>query len=71
MFSDAGWMTTGDAGIFSDPLYSPGGDFIALANGYITKLVTSGSLDPRLFKESQNYFMGFIGRYAHAIGYHG
>lgn len=60
VFSDAGWMTTGDAGIFSDPLYSPGGDFIALANGYITKLVTSGSTDPMLFKESQNYFFSFF-----------
>lgn len=60
VFSETGWMTTGDAGIFSDPLYSPGGDFIALANGYITKLVTSGSLDPRLFKESQNYFFSFF-----------
>lgn len=34
------WALTGEAGAFLDPLYSPGSDFIALANTYIVDLVT-------------------------------
>ena len=30
---------TGEAGVFLDPFYSPGGDFIAIANTYITELI--------------------------------
>lgn len=39
MFSSHRWGLTGDAGIFVDPLYSPGSDFIALANGFICDLI--------------------------------
>jgi len=33
------WALTGEAGVFLDPFYSPGSDFIAIANTYITDLV--------------------------------
>jgi len=33
------WALTGEAGLFLDPFYSPGGDFIAIANTYVTELV--------------------------------
>lgn len=33
------WAITGEAGLFLDPFYSPGSDFIAIANGFITELV--------------------------------
>ncbi len=33
------WALTGEAGLFLDPFYSPGSDFIAIANGFITELV--------------------------------
>ena len=33
------WALTGEAGVFLDPFYSPGGDFIAISNTYITELV--------------------------------
>jgi flavin-dependent dehydrogenase len=39
MFSPDRWGLTGDAGAFLDPFYSPGSDFIAIANGCITDLV--------------------------------
>ncbi|AEG91316.1 Candidate Halogenase [Ramlibacter tataouinensis TTB310] len=35
----ARWALTGEAGVFLDPFYSPGSDFIAIANGFITELV--------------------------------
>jgi flavin-dependent dehydrogenase len=33
------WALTGEAGVFLDPFYSPGGDFIAISNTYVTELV--------------------------------
>ena len=39
LFSRDRWCLTGDAGAFIDPFYSPGSDFIAIANGFICDLV--------------------------------
>ncbi len=39
VFSGARWASTGEAGVFLDPFYSPGSDFIAIANTYITELI--------------------------------
>jgi hypothetical protein len=39
VFSSARWAITGEAGVFLDPFYSPGSDFIAIANTYISELV--------------------------------
>lgn len=38
-FSGDRWCLTGDAGAFIDPLYSPGSDFIAIANGFVCDLI--------------------------------
>lgn len=40
LFSDQGWGITGEAGVFADPFYSPGSDFIAFGNTFITDLVS-------------------------------
>ncbi len=39
MFSAERWCLVGDAGLFTDPLYSPGSDFIGIANGFISDLI--------------------------------
>jgi flavin-dependent dehydrogenase len=39
VFSEQRWALTGEAGRFLDPFYSPGSDFIAIGNTYITDLV--------------------------------
>jgi flavin-dependent dehydrogenase len=39
VFSGSRWALTGEAGVFLDPFYSPGSDFIAISNTYITELV--------------------------------
>jgi flavin-dependent dehydrogenase len=39
VFSGQRWALTGDAGLFLDPFYSPGSDFIGIANTYITELI--------------------------------
>jgi flavin-dependent dehydrogenase len=38
-FSEDRWATTGFAGAFVDPFYSPGSDFIAIANEMVVELV--------------------------------
>lgn len=43
LFNDQGWAITGEAGRFADPFYSPGADFIAFGNGFITDLVSADS----------------------------
>jgi flavin-dependent dehydrogenase len=39
VFSRDRWALTGEAGLFLDPFYSPGSDFIALSNTYIADLI--------------------------------
>ena len=39
VFSSQRWALAGEAGRFLDPFYSPGSDFIAIGNTYITDLV--------------------------------
>ncbi len=40
MFSEDGWGVTGESGVFADPFYSPGSDFIAFNNTFINDLVS-------------------------------
>ncbi len=39
LFSAERWAITGEAGVYVDPLYSPGSDFIAVGNTLITDLI--------------------------------
>lgn len=39
VFSRDRWVLTGEAGVFTDPFYSPGSDFIAMGNECITDLI--------------------------------
>src|SRR5690348_9231192 len=39
VFSADRWALTGEAGVFLDPFYSPGSDFIAIGNRYIVELI--------------------------------
>jgi len=39
VFSANRWALTGEAGLFLDPFYSPGSDFIAISNTYIADLI--------------------------------
>src|SRR5690606_12758658 len=41
ILSDQGWGITGEAGCFADPFDSPGSEFIAFSNGFITDLVAT------------------------------
>ena len=39
VFSADRWLLTGEAGVFTDPFYSPGSDFIAIGNDLITDVI--------------------------------
>jgi len=39
VFSAERWALVGEAGVFTDPFYSPGSDFIAVGNDYTTDLI--------------------------------
>jgi len=39
LFSANRWALTGEAGLFLDPFYSPGSDFIAISNSLVTHLI--------------------------------
>ena len=39
VFSSNRWALTGEAGVFLDPFYSPGSDFIAISNTFIANLI--------------------------------
>jgi flavin-dependent dehydrogenase len=39
LYSTNRWGLTGDAGAFLDPFYSPGADFLALNNSWLTELI--------------------------------
>jgi len=43
VFSSDQWALTGEAGLFADPFYSPGSDFIAISNTLITDLILNGA----------------------------
>lgn len=60
------WCLTGEAGLFLDPLYATGLDFIAVANTLATRLIC-GALDdepdllPRLKAYNRHYLGQFLG----------
>jgi flavin-dependent dehydrogenase len=55
VFSDQRWALTGEAGRFLDPFYSPGSDFIAIGNTYITELVARDFAGQNLAAHTQVY----------------
>ncbi len=60
VFSGDRWALTGEAGLFLDPFYSPGSDFIAISNTYICDLIAKdragGSFAPYAEIYQQLYF---------------
>jgi len=40
VFSPDRWAMAGESGVFTDPFYSPGSDFIAIGNDFATDLIT-------------------------------
>src|SRR5690606_5788594 len=48
VYSSHRWALTGEAGLFLDPFYSPGSDFIAISNTYVCELVEKDQAGTRI-----------------------
>jgi len=63
VFSRDRWALTGESGAFLDPLYSPGSDYIALGNTYITDAVRRDldgeDVSERIETYNEHYFRFF------------
>ncbi len=55
VFSAERWALTGEAGLFLDPFYSPGSDFIGIGNTFITELIALDRAGQRLGAHAQLY----------------
>lgn len=72
VFSPQRWALTGEAGVFLDPFYSPGTDFIAISNTMITALVLKDLSGESIAQEAELYnriyldtFHAFLGTFEH------
>lgn len=62
VFSADRWALTGEAGVFLDPYYSPGSDFIAISNTYICDLIRrerAGRPIDQLTRQYQHLYFTF------------
>jgi flavin-dependent dehydrogenase len=58
------WALTGEAGLFADPFYSPGTDFIGLGNTYICSMITTPRTNTELAVHSsifEKMYQSFFG----------
>jgi flavin-dependent dehydrogenase len=59
LFSENGWSCVGEAGIFSDPFYSPGSDMIAITNTFTSNLIRE-DINGKLSSEKVDQLNDFI-----------
>lgn len=59
LFSEDGFSCVGEAGIFSDPFYSPGSDMIAVTNTFTVNLILADA-NQKLTSEKVNQLNDFI-----------
>ena len=71
VFSGERWALTGDAGVFTDPFYSPGSDFIAMSNTFITDLIVRDLGGEDIARRSNEYDRVYLNIYESYVGiYH-
>jgi len=75
VLSEDRWACVGEAGIFVDPLYSPGTDLIALANSLTVELVRrdlrDGTVEPERVAEYNRVLLGWHADLSHMLGNNG
>lgn len=67
VFSPERWALTGEAGVFIDPFYSPGSDYIAISNTYITELVVRDLDGEDVTSRCEAYNDAYLSQFAHTI----
>jgi flavin-dependent dehydrogenase len=63
VYSHHRWCLAGDAGPFTDPLYSPGSDFIGFGNTYITDLVSRDLEGENILRRVELYNRHYLSLY--------
>lgn len=67
VFSPDRWCLTGIAGVFADPFYSPGSDFIAVGNTYVTDLIVRELSGEDVSKRAEAYNTAFLKSFDTAV----
>jgi len=67
VFSPDRWALTGIAGVFLDPFYSPGSDFIAQGNTFITDLILRDFAGEAILRRALQLDAAFLGRFETAL----
>ncbi|KLD75757.1 NAD(P)/FAD-dependent oxidoreductase [Xanthomonas hyacinthi] len=67
VFSAQRWALTGEAGVFLDPFYSPGSDFIAISNTYICELIGLDRAGNNFAPYAQLYQQLYFSFYANTL----
>lgn len=67
VFSTEGWFTTGEAGVFLDPFYSPGSDFIAMSNTYVSDLIIRASQGEDISQRTKIYDQMYLTYFENTI----
>src|SRR5437764_6320136 len=55
VFSPDRWALVGEAGVFTDPFYSPGSDFIAIGNDYVCDLIVRDARGEAIGPRAETY----------------
>jgi flavin-dependent dehydrogenase len=67
LWSPDRWALTGEAGVFADPFYSPGSDFIAISNTFIAQLIKQNQQGQNIRIESQIFEQLYKSFYANTM----
>jgi flavin-dependent dehydrogenase len=60
VFSPDGWSLVGEAGLFTDPFYSPGSDFIAIGNDCASDLIARNAAGEDVAERADFYNAGYL-----------
>jgi flavin-dependent dehydrogenase len=63
VFSGDRWALTGEAGVFTDPFYSPGSDFIGMSNTFIADLILRDFKGEDIRRRANDYNRVYLNTY--------
>lgn len=67
VYSGHRWALTGEAGVFLDPFYSPGSDFIAISNTFVADLVLRDLAGEKIARRAKLYERTYLSFYASSL----
>lgn len=67
VYSGRRWALTGESGVFLDPFYSPGSDFIAISNTYVTDLIVREMAGENIARRAKLYERSYFSFYESSL----